>query len=153
MKKNILILFGFIASFMLGACAVVQAGAARLIIATIDAVAIARNSNEVMALRAYEIKEREALNSYIQKAKTEISKEKDKEKQTAIQKKYVQTYKSKEKTLQTQIAKKSNAIDKKIYETIQSYASTKGYNLVFSKSALIYGGEDISGEIIKIINK
>ncbi|MBQ3102335.1 OmpH family outer membrane protein [bacterium] len=153
MKKNILILFGFIVSFMLGACAVVNAGAIPIKIATIDVVAIARGSNEVMALRAYENKERQALNAYMQKAKTEVLKEKDKTKQTALQKKHIQTYKNKQNKLQEHVAKKSNAIDKKIYESIKSYADTKGYNLVFSKSALIYGGEDISAEIIKIINK
>ena len=153
MKKNILILFGFIVSFMFGACAVVNAGAIPIKIATIDVVTIARGSNEVMALRAYEDKERQALNAYMQKAKTEITKEKDKAKQATLQKKYVQSYKAKQNNIQAQIAKKSNAIDKKIYESIKKYADTQGYNLVFSKSALIYGGEDISGEIIKIINK
>ena len=153
MKKNVLILFGFIISFMLGACAVVHAGAMPLKIATIDIVAIARGSNEVMALRTYENKEREALNAYMAKAKTEITKEKDKSKQAVLQKKYVQSYKAKQSKIQTQIAKKSNEIDKKIYESIKKYADTKGYNLVFSKSALIYGGEDISAEIIKVINK
>ena len=132
MKKNILIMLGFIVSFMLGACAVVNAGAVPIKIATIDVVTIARGSNEVMALRAYENKEREALNTYMAKAKTEISKEKDKTKQTALQKKYVQSYKAKQSKIQTQIAKKSNAIDKKIYESIKKYADAQGYNLVFS---------------------
>lgn len=153
MKKNILILFGFIVSFMLGACAVVNATSMPLKIATIDIVAIARGSNEVAALRLYENKEREALSAYMQKAKAEVLKEKDKTKQTQLQKKHIQVYKTKQNKLQSHIAKKSNAIDKKIYDSIKTYADTKGYNLVFSKSALIYGGEDISAEIIKVINK
>ncbi len=153
MKKNILILFGFIMSFMLGACAVVHAGAMPIKIATIDVVTIARGSKEVAALRAYETKERQALSDYAQKAKAEVLKEKDKTKQTELQKKHIQAYKTKQNNVQTQIAKKSSAIDKKIYDSIQNYAKTKGYDLVFSKSALIYGGEDISGEIIKVINK
>ncbi len=153
MKKNVLILFSFILSFMLGACAVVSANGAPFKIATIDVVTIARGSNEVAALRAYENKERQALNTYMEKAKAEVLKEKDKTKQTALQKKHIQIYKSKQNKVQQQIVKKSNAIDKKIHESIQNYAKAQGYNLVFSKSALLYGGEDISSEIIKIINK
>ena len=46
---------------------------------------------------------------------------------------------------------KLSAVDKSITETITSKARALGYDMVISKSMVIMGGDDITGEIQKVV--
>ena len=48
-------------------------------------------------------------------------------------------------------AKKLSEIDKNISATIEAQAKANGYDLVLSKSTVLYGGEDITAEIAKVV--
>ena len=48
-------------------------------------------------------------------------------------------------------ATKLQAIDKSISATIAAEAKAKNYNLVLSKGVVLYGGEDITASISKIV--
>ncbi len=46
---------------------------------------------------------------------------------------------------------KLEAIDKTISATINNYAKTNGYDLVIVKGAVLYGGEDITEAVSKVV--
>lgn len=48
---------------------------------------------------------------------------------------------------------KVKELKKKINNVITDYAKTKGFDLVLEKEAVYYGGQDITQEIVKILNK
>ena len=47
--------------------------------------------------------------------------------------------------------KKLQAVDKDINDTIAKIAQEKGYKSVITKSVVIYGGDDITEEVIKAV--
>ena len=46
---------------------------------------------------------------------------------------------------------KLEAIDKTISATINNYAKTNGYDLVIVKGAVLYGGDDITEAVSKVV--
>lgn len=43
------------------------------------------------------------------------------------------------------------AVDKSITETISTQARLKGYNMVISKGVVVYGGDDITADVQKVV--
>lgn len=66
-------------------------------------------------------------------------------------KKYNEDLAKKKEANAKEYTAKLAAIDKNISSTIAEQAKIKGYTLVLSKSSVLYGGEDITSEISKIV--
>ena len=116
-------------------------------IAVVDLQKVVDNSAQVKTLkneRSAKIKE---LNGIITKAQEEIAKQTDTKKIVEIQDKYTNQFNSKKAEIDKMYAAKLAGIESQIKTEIEKKAQKDGYEFVFAKSVVLYGGKDITPEI------
>lgn len=120
-------------------------------IAVIDVQSVIAKSAQVKALKNEQAKKAQELQKWLETANSEIKKQtSDVEKQKMI-KKYQQDLATKREANAKAYAQKLSAIDANISATIASQAKAKGYAIVLTKSSVLYGGDDITAEIAKVV--
>lgn len=120
-------------------------------IAIIDAAAVAAKSQQVQALKNEQQAKTLELEKWIVTAKADVEKQQTKEGKEKLFKKYEAEFAKKQEALMKNYQTKLQAIDKNISDTIAKYAQEKGYEAVFAKGAVLYGGDDITADILKIV--
>ena len=66
-------------------------------------------------------------------------------------KKYEAQLTQKKKTIRDAYAKKVSEIDKQLSSSINQKASAMGYNLVLKKDSVLFGGDDITAQILPLV--
>ena len=120
-------------------------------IAVIDVQKVVNKSAQVQALKKEQEAKRKELASFIKKAAEEINKETDSAKKKALMDKYDKQLKTKQETDLKAYKTKLEAIDKNINTTIIQHAKTMGYDMVLTKGVVLYGGDDITEAILKVV--
>lgn len=121
-------------------------------IAVVDVQKIVANSSQVKQLKADQEKKLGEMQKTIQQAQSEISKEKDPAKITALEEKYRNQINDQKVALDKDYNDKLTKIDSEIRTAVVEKAKSLNYNLVLPKSMVFYGGEDITDVIAKDIN-
>ena len=120
-------------------------------IAVVDVQAVVSKSAQVKALR----KEREAksqeLVKFINNAGSDIKKQTDPKKKEELAKKYEKELNAKKEANAKAYKTKLQAIDKSISDTITSQAKAMGYDMVLTKGVVLYGGDDITEAVSKVV--
>ena len=65
--------------------------------------------------------------------------------------KYTKELQDKKSKMDADYANKLKAIDASISKKIEEQAVLKGYDVVLSKGIVLYGGQDITNEVIKAV--
>ena len=120
-------------------------------VAVVDATKIVANSSAVKNLRAEQEKKMKEMQTTIEKARTEISKETDSAKIAQLQEKYRNQINQQKIALDTDYNKKLNQIDSDIRNTVVEKAKSMNYDLVLPKNIVFFGGDDITDVIAKDI--
>lgn len=120
-------------------------------VAVVDATKIVANSSAVKNLRAEQEKKMKEMQSTIEKARAEISKETDSNKIAQLQEKYRTQINQQKIALDTDYNKKLNQIDSDIRNTVVEKAKSMNYDLVLPKNIVFFGGDDITDVIAKDI--
>ncbi len=120
-------------------------------IAIIDAAAVAAQSAQVQAMKKEQQAKMIELEKWMVTAKSDIEKQQTKEGKEKLIKKYEGEFAKKQEALIKNYQTKLQAIDKSISDTIAKYAQEKGYDAVFTKGVVLYGGTDITEDIKKIV--
>ena len=120
-------------------------------IAVVDVQKIVANSSQVKQLKADQEKKLGEIQKTIQQAQSEISKEKDPAKITALEEKYRNQINEQKVALDKDYNDKLTKIDSEIRTAVVEKAKSLNYNLVLPKSMVFYGGEDITDVIAKDI--
>lgn len=121
-------------------------------IAVVDVQKIVANSSQVKQLKADQEKKLGEMQKTIQQAQSEISKEKDPAKITALEEKYRNQINDQKVALDKDYNDKLTKIDSEIRSAVVEKAKSLNYNLVLPKSMVFYGGEDITDVIAKDID-
>jgi len=120
-------------------------------VAIVDVPKIVSSSTQVKKLKDERTKKMEELSKWIETAKKDIEKQKvDTEKEKLI-KKYDAELTKKRAANDKDYSQKLVNIDNSISQAITSYAKTNGYDVVLAKTVVLYGGTDITDEILKIV--
>ena len=120
-------------------------------VAIVDVPKVVSSSSQVKKLKDERAKKMEELSKWISNAQKDIEKQKvDTEKQKLI-KKYDAELAKKRAANDKDYSQKLVNIDNSISETISNYAKANGYDVVFAKTVVLYGGTDVTDEIIKIV--
>lgn len=120
-------------------------------IAVVDVNRVVSNSSQVMALKKEQNLKNEELQKWLTTAKADVEKQKTQEGKEKLIKKYDSDFQKKQQAIQKDYTDKLQSIDKDISGVIAKTAKDKGYNVVLAKGVVLYGGDDITNTISKLI--
>ena len=147
MKKRILSTF-VLAAMTFGMVSAVQAEQR---IAVVDVQAVVAKSAQVQALKKEQQAKMQDLEKWLKTVRADVEKQQTKEGKEKLIKKYDADFAKKKAEIAKNYQTKLQAIDKSITETIAAQAKAKGYTMVITKGVVVYGGEDITTDIQKVV--
>ena len=120
-------------------------------IAIVDVQAVVTKSGQVQALKKEQQAKMKDLEKWLKNVRADVEKQQTKEAKEKLVKKYDAEFTKKKEAIAENYKTKLLQIDKNITETITKEAKAKGYDLVITKGVVIYGGTDITNDIIKVV--
>lgn len=154
MNKNVKLLAAVAAAFAIGFSAnnfAMSDVPSNFKVAVVDVQQVVASSAQVKALKKEQQAKTEEIIKYIDKARKDVASVSDEKKKKALEDKYNKELVTKRETLEKDYATKLQAIDKNISSTIETQAKAKNYNVVLAKGVVLYGGDDITADIVKIV--
>ena len=120
-------------------------------VAVVDVNAVVSKSAQVQALKKEQQTKLQELQKWLNNARTDVAKQSTDENKQKLAKKYDAEFAKKQEAIKKNYATKLQAIDKSITATIAQEAKAQNYNLVLSKGSVLYGGDDITASISKVV--
>lgn len=120
-------------------------------IAVVDIQKVVSSSSQVKTLKAAQEAKNKELTNFIKKAQAEVNKQTDANKKKSVAAQYEKQLIAKREANAKEYANKLKAIDTNITAQIGKKATEMGYTMVLPKSAVIYGGDDITATILQVI--
>ncbi|MBR1425578.1 hypothetical protein IJ579_08450 [bacterium] len=120
-------------------------------IAVVDVPAVVNASKQVQDLKKDQQLKTQEIVKFIEKARKDVAGISDANKKKAAEEKYNKELIAKKEKMDKDYAQKLQALDQSISDQITTKAKADGYDVVLSKNVVLYGGKDITAEIIKVI--
>lgn len=120
-------------------------------IAIVDIQKVVASSAQVKALKSSQEARNKELTEFIKKAQADVNKQTDEKKKKALATQYEKQLVTKREAYAKDYAAKLKTTDANITAQIGKKATEMGYTMVIPKSAVIYGGDDITATILKVI--
>ena len=120
-------------------------------IAVVDIQKVVASSSQVKTLKASQEAKNKELANFIKKAQADVNKQTDANKKKSVAAQYEKQLVAKREANAKDYANKLKAIDTNITAQIGKKATEMGYTMVLPKSAVIYGGDDITATILQVI--
>lgn len=117
----------------------------------VDVNAVVSKSSQVLALKKEQAKKMQDLQKWLDVVKKDIEKQSTDENKQKLAKKYSAEFTKKRSEIQKDYTEQLKKIDKDISAIIANEAKKQNYNLILSKSTVLYGGDDITGVIINAV--
>lgn len=120
-------------------------------VAVVDVPQVVTSSAQVQALKKEQQAKAEELVKFIENARKDVASITDSSKKKAAEEKYSKELQTKKEKIELEYASKLKAIDASISKQIETQARAQGYDVVLSKGVVLYGGKDITSEIVKVV--
>ena len=120
-------------------------------IAVVDVQAVVSKSAQVQALKKEQQAKMQDLEKWLKTAQADVEKQKTQDGKDKLLKKYNSEFAKKKEVIAKDYAARLQAVDKSITDTIATQARLKGYNMVISKGVVVYGGDDITADVQKVV--
>ena len=120
-------------------------------IAVVDVNKVVIQSKKVQELKAEQEARIRELNQWLAQVKAEVDSRITNEEKQALVAEYNKQFAQKQNEIKAKYTEKLQVIEKGISELIAKVAEEKGYDLVLSKYMTLYGGDDITDDVISII--
>lgn len=120
-------------------------------VAVVDVPQVVTSSAQVQALKKEQQTKAEELVKFIENARKDVASITDSSKKKAAEEKYSKELQTKKEKIELEYASKLKAIDASISKQIETQAKVQGYDVVLSKGVVLYGGKDITSEIVKVV--
>lgn len=120
-------------------------------IAVVDLQKVVSSSKQVKVLKDEQYKKATELEKWLDVAKKDIEKQSTDENKQKLIKKYDSELAKKRDANTKEYTRKLNEIDASVSQVITNYAKSKSYDMVLAKSNVLFGGIDITSEIIKLV--
>lgn len=118
-------------------------------VAIVDVQKIVESSPEISALKTSRKNDMESLVKFAETARDDVAKEANETKKKTLEDSYNKELNIRKVNFDNEYSKKLSDYDKNVTTIISNKAKTLGYDLVLTKSCVLNGGVDITGEIIK----
>ena len=120
-------------------------------IAVVDVQAVVSKSAQVQALKKEQQAKMQDLEKWLKTAQADVEKQKTQEGKEKLLKKYSAEFGKKKEAIAKDYTARLQAVDKSITDTIATQARLKGYNMVISKGVVVFGGDDITADVQKVV--
>lgn len=120
-------------------------------VAIVDVPQVVNASAQVQALKKDQQAKAEEIVKFVEKARKDVASMTDANKKKAAEEKYNKELMAKKEKMDQDYAAKLKALDTSISQQINEKAKADGYDLVLSKGIVLFGGNDITSEIIKVV--
>lgn len=120
-------------------------------VAIVDVPQVVNASAKVQALKKEQQAKAEEIVKFIEKARKDVSSITDANKKKAAEEKYNKELLAKKEKMEQDYAAKLKELDTSISQQISAKAQADGYDVVLSRGIVLYGGKDITAEIIKVV--
>ena len=120
-------------------------------IAVVDVPAVVAKSAQVQALKKEQQTKLQDLEKWLKVAQEDVQKQQTQENKEKLLKKYNADFAKKKESIASDYQKRLQEIDKSITSTITTLAKSKGYSMVISKGVVIFGGDDITADVQKVV--
>ena len=120
-------------------------------VAVVDVPQVVNASAKVQALKKEQQTKSNEIIKFIENARKDVANITDADKKKAAEEKYTKELQTKKEKMDKEYAEKLKAIDTSISQQIAAQAKLDGYDMVLSKGIVLYGGEDITSKIMKVI--
>jgi outer membrane protein len=118
-------------------------------IAVVDVKEIAVKYPKVVALQKAQQAKLAGLQKFVDDANREIKNEKDAAKRKQLEAKYKQELAARKKAVDEEYKNQLAEIDKNMMTVVGNIAKTNKYDYVLAKNAVLYGGKNITGDVLK----
>ena len=120
-------------------------------IAVIDVPAVVAKSAQVQALKREQQAKMQDLEKWLKTAQADVEKQQTKEGKEKLLKKYNSEFATKREAIAKDYTARLQAVDKSITDTIAAQARLKGYDMVISKGVVVFGGDDITADVQRVV--
>ena len=120
-------------------------------IAVIDVPAVVAKSAQVQTLKKEQQTKIQDLEKWLKTAQADVEKQKTQEGKEKLLKKYNAEFAKKKEAIAKDYQARLQAVDKSITATITTTAKAKGYDMVISKGVVVFGGDDITADVQKVV--
>ena len=120
-------------------------------IAVVDIQRVVAASSQVKSLKASQEAKNKVLSAFIKKAQDDVNKQTDASKKKSLAESYEKQLAAKREANLKDYTSKLKAADANITSQIGKKATELGYTMVLPKSSVVFGGDDITETILKVI--
>lgn len=120
-------------------------------IAYVDVASVVSSSAQVQALKKENETKTKELEKWIKTVQADVEKQKTQEAKEKLIKKYNADFEKKKVDLAKNYQEKLQLIDKSISDSIAQQARLNGYDIVLSKGVVLYGGDDLTESVKKVV--
>ena len=120
-------------------------------IAVVDVQAVVSKSAQVQTLKKEQQTKIQDLEKWLKTAQADVEKQKTQEGKEKLLKKYNAEFAKKKEAIAKDYQARLQAVDKSITESISATAKAKGYNMVISKGVVVFGGDEITADVQKVV--
>ncbi len=120
-------------------------------VAIVDVPQVVSASKQVQSLKKEQQLKAEEIIKFIEKARKDVADITDANKKKAAEEKYTKELQQKREKIESDYAVKLKQIDASISQQIEAQAKANGYDMVLSKGIVLYGGTDITADVIKVV--
>lgn len=120
-------------------------------VAVIDIPQVVSQSAQVKQLQKDHKAKADDIVKFVEKARKDVASITDASKKKAAEEKYNKELVAKKEKMDKEYSTRLQAIDESITKQIVTKAQQDGYSLVISKNIVLYGGIDITNDIVKIV--
>lgn len=120
-------------------------------IAVIDIQKVVSASPQVKALKKEQEANNKEIEAFVKKAQNDINKQTNEAKKKSLTESYQKQLNSKKEVSKKEYAAKLKAADASITAQISKKATELGYTMVLPKSSVVFGGDDITDAVLKVI--
>jgi len=120
-------------------------------IAVVNLDKVLSSSAQVLAVKKDQQKKSEELKIWLKNAQADVDKQQSVDGKKAKKQKYEDELAKKKLANSKDVTQSLTDIDKNVSNTISQYAKSKGYSIVISKNVVLYGGDDITSDLMKAV--